>query len=118
MWGARFGRSYVNFLGRRIIGFIRTLHGLGAFALITLGVLVTKGHHARKLIYPLALLQLARSGVRLLPMILFLAVALGLVIIGQTVSLLTRVGVNQLLGTVMVTVVVRELGPLLWVLPP
>jgi len=113
MWGARFGRSYINFFGRRLISFLHTLHGLGAFALITLGVLVTKGAHARKLIYPLTIQQLARSGVRLLPMIIFLAIALGLVIIGQTVSLLSRVGVNQLLGTVMVTVVVRELGPLL-----
>jgi len=46
-------------------------------------------------------------------MIVFLGLALGLVIIGQTVSLLTRVGANSLLGTVMVTTVVRELGPLL-----
>lgn len=113
LWGARFGRSYVNFLGRRVVSFLRTLHGLGAFALITIGVLVSKGPVARRLIFPLVLQQLVRSGVRLLPMIIFLAVALGLVIIGQTVSLLTRVGVNTLLGTVMVTVVVRELGPLL-----
>jgi phospholipid/cholesterol/gamma-HCH transport system permease protein len=93
--------------------FIEVLRGLVAFALITLGVLVSKGHHARKLILPLALQQVARSGIALLPMVLFLAASLGLVIIGQTVSLLTRVGVNTLLGTVMVTVVVRELGPLL-----
>ena len=46
-------------------------------------------------------------------MILFLAIALGLVIIGQTVSLLSRVGATEFLGTVMATVVVRELGPLL-----
>src|SRR5206468_4487321 len=59
------------------------------------------------------LAQLSASGVRLLPMMIFLALALGLVIIGQTVSLLTRVGANSLLGTVMVTTVVRELGPLL-----
>lgn len=113
LWGWRFGRSYVNFFGRRVVGFVQTLHGLGAFALITMGVLVTKGHLARKVIYPLVVQQLVRSGVRLLPMILFLALALGLVIIGQTVSLLTRVGVNTLLGTIMVTVVVRELGPLI-----
>jgi phospholipid/cholesterol/gamma-HCH transport system permease protein len=34
-------------------------------------------------------------------------------VIGQTVSLLSRVNANQFLGTVMVSVVVRELGPLL-----
>src|SRR4051812_48089647 len=113
LWRAGLPRSYVSFFGRRVVRFIRALHGLGAFALITLGVLVSKGTVARRVIYPLVLQQLARSGLRLLPMILFLAVALGLVIIGQTVSLLTRVGVNTLLGTVMVTVVVRELGPLL-----
>jgi phospholipid/cholesterol/gamma-HCH transport system permease protein len=46
-------------------------------------------------------------------MILFLSLALGLVIIGQTVSMLSRVGATEYLGTVMATVVVRELGPLL-----
>src|SRR5438094_798629 len=45
-------------------------------------------------------------------MISFLACALGLMIIGQMVALLTRVGAQNLVGTVMVTVVVRELGPL------
>jgi len=45
--------------------------------------------------------------------VMFLSAILGLVVIGQTVSLLTSVGANRFLGTVMVTVVVRELGPLL-----
>ena len=45
-------------------------------------------------------------------MFLFLSAALGLVVIGQTVSWLTRVGAINFLGTVMVVVVVRELGPL------
>ena len=89
------------------------MYGLGAFVLITLGVLFTKFGVARQVIHPLVRAQLHRSGLRLLPMVIFLSVALGLVVIGQTVSLLTRVGVNNFLGTVMVTVVVRELGPLL-----
>jgi len=37
---------------------------------------------------------------------------LGLAIIGQTVALLSRVGATNYAGTIMVTVVVRELGPL------
>ena len=106
-------RSYVNFFGRKLLRFINVIHGLGAFALITLGVMFTKFGDARQLIHPLILAQLARSGLHLLPMIMFLALALGLVIIGQTVSLLARVGATPYLGVVMVTVVVRELGPLL-----
>jgi phospholipid/cholesterol/gamma-HCH transport system permease protein len=90
----------------------QTIHGLGAFALITLGVTVTKFHVASRIIHPLILREIHRAGVRLLPMISFLGVALGLVIIGQTVSLLSRVGATNYAGIVMVTVVVRELGPL------
>jgi phospholipid/cholesterol/gamma-HCH transport system permease protein len=62
---------------------------------------------------PLLLRQVVRSGVALLPMTTFLALALGLVIIGQTMSVLTRVGAQGFLGTVLVTVVIRELAPLL-----
>jgi len=113
LWRAPLPRSYVNFFGRELLRFFDLVHGLGAFTLITLGVILTKPRAARQVVYPLILGQLSASGVRLLPMIIFLALALGLVIIGQTVSLLTRVGANAYLGTIMVTVVVRELGPLL-----
>jgi phospholipid/cholesterol/gamma-HCH transport system permease protein len=109
-------RSTVRLFGRGVIRFFGALHGLGAFALITLGVMVTKLGQARRVLHPLILQQLLRAGLQLFPMILFLAVALGLVVIGQTVSLLNRVGAHQFLGTVMVTVVVRELGPLITVL--
>ena len=112
-WTTRWPRSYVTFVGRRIVRFLAAVHALGAFALISFGVLISKFGVARSVIYPVALSQIARSGLNLLPMILFLAIALGLVIIGQTVSLLTRVGATELIGTVMATVVVRELGPLL-----
>jgi phospholipid/cholesterol/gamma-HCH transport system permease protein len=112
-WAYRAQRSYVTFVGRGIIRFLAELHALGAFALISFGVLISKFGVARGVVYPMALAQLARSGLRLLPMILFLSLALGLVIIGQTVSMLSRVGATEFLGTVMATVVVRELGPLL-----
>src|SRR5437762_3674057 len=49
----------------------------------------------------------------MLPMFLFMSAAIGLLVIGQSVSWLTRVGAINYLGTIMVVVVVRELGPLL-----
>lgn len=113
LWRAPLPPSYINFVGRKLLRFILTVQGLGAFALITLGVTVKKFGVARRVIHPLIRAHLARSGLRLLPMVLFISFALGLVVIGQTVSLLSRVSANQFLGTVMVTVVVRELGPLL-----
>jgi phospholipid/cholesterol/gamma-HCH transport system permease protein len=102
----------MNWIGRKLLRLIDTVHGLGAFALITFGVTVTKFNVASRVVHPLIRAEIYRSGVRLLPMIGFLAAAMGLVVIGQTVALLSRVGATNWAGTVMVTVVVRELGPL------
>ena len=116
-FGPRVGRPslarvYLNWIGRIILSVVRTIHGLGAFALITLGVTLTKFWKAADLIHPMISLQITRAGVRLLPMVSFVAFVLGLVVIGQTVSLLNRFGAQNWAGTVMVTVIVRELGPL------
>ncbi|MEW6307390.1 MAG: ABC transporter permease [Verrucomicrobiota bacterium] len=105
-------RSYLNFVGQQLMRLADMIHGLGAFGIITLGVTVTKFNAASKVIHPLIRRQIYMAGLRLLPMVSFLGMALGMVIIGQTVALLSRVGAQNLAGTVMVTVVVRELGPL------
>ncbi|HEY5912388.1 MAG TPA: ABC transporter permease [Verrucomicrobiae bacterium] len=99
-------------VGRKLFLFLLTVQGLGAFALITIGVMVTKGRASRRVIWPLVFHEVSRAGLRLLPMFLFIAAALGLLVIGQSVSWLTRVGAINYLGTIMVIVVVRELGPL------
>src|SRR2546423_12195039 len=106
-------RSFTHYLGRKLFRLVLTVQGLGAFGLITLGVILKKFRAARHLIWPLVFHEISRAGSRLLPLFLFISAALGLVVIGQTVSWLTRVGAINYLGTIMVIVVVRELGPLL-----
>ncbi len=105
--------SYTNFIGRYFFRFLFTVQGIGAFALITLGVMLSKFGRASQVLRPLVRKEIARSGVRLLPMFLFLSAVLGLLVIGQAVSWLSRVGAVNYLGVVMVVVVVRELGPLI-----
>lgn len=105
--------SFTHALGRRLFRFLLTIQGLGAFTLITLGVILTKFRVARHVVWPLILHEIGRAGLRLLPMFLFLAAALGLLVIGQSVSWLTRFGAINYLGAIMVLVVVRELGPLI-----
>ena len=104
--------SLMAYVGRGLFRFLLTMQGLGAFALISLGVMITRFGAARKVIRPRVFQEVSRAGLRLLPMFLFMSAALGLVVIGQTVSWLTRVGAINYLGTIMVVVVVRELGPL------
>ena len=105
-------RTYLNFVGRLLLRSLETVQGLGAFALITLGVVFTKSQVAPRLMRPIIRAQIFRAGVRLVPVVGFMGCALGLVIIGQTVTLLTSVGAQNYTGMVMVTVVVRELGPI------
>jgi len=99
--------------GHRLLHALKDLHGMSAFLLITLSVVLGKFNTARSVVHPAIRTQIVRAGVSLLPMVAFLACALGLVVIGQTVSLLSRYGAENYAGTVMATVVVRELGPIM-----
>jgi phospholipid/cholesterol/gamma-HCH transport system permease protein len=103
---------WIDGLGRAVVRFLQVAKAQVAFSLITLSVGLTRLGVASRVVRPLVRAQIHRAGWRLLPMTTFLAFALGLVIIGQTISLLTRVGIQGYAGTVMVSIVVRELGPL------
>lgn len=106
-------KSYTNYLGRKLFLFVLTVQGLGAFALITLGVILRKSGVAKNVIRPRIRQEIARAGVALLPMFVFVALALGFVVVGQTIAALARVGQMTFLGQTMVIVIVRELGPLI-----
>src|SRR5215469_11416906 len=106
-------RSYTDYLGQQIFLLLLTIQGLAAFAMITLGVILKKSGVARGVIQPRVRQELNRAGTTLLPMFIFVALGLGFVVIGQTLSMLAKVGATAYLGSTMVNVVVRELGPLL-----
>ena len=106
-------KSYTDLFGRKLFLALLTVQGLGAFALITLGVMLKKFNVARGVIQPRVRQEIYRAGVSLVPMFIFVALALGFVVVGQTVSALARVGQTAYLGSTMVIVIVRELGPLL-----
>jgi phospholipid/cholesterol/gamma-HCH transport system permease protein len=106
-------KSYTDRLGRKCFRALLTLQGLGAFSLITLGVILEKFGEAGKVIHPRIRSEIYRAGVALLPMFLFVSLALGFLVVGQTVAALARVGATDYLGSTMVIVIVRELGPLL-----
>src|SRR5438552_12046285 len=106
-------RAYANYWGRQFLLFLLTIQGLGAFALITLGVFVQKFLVAQNVIWPLMRRETARAGVRLLPMFLFVAGALRLLVTGQPMSTDGLLRAARYLGSVMVSVVVCELGLLL-----
>jgi phospholipid/cholesterol/gamma-HCH transport system permease protein len=103
----------MDFLGRKLFLFLLTIQGLGAFALITLGVILKKSSVAHSVMHPRIRHEINRAGIALMPMFVFVALALGFLVVGQTVSALAKVGATDYLGSTMVIVIVRELGPLL-----
>jgi phospholipid/cholesterol/gamma-HCH transport system permease protein len=110
---ARLPQFVADRLGRKLFRAASTVQGLGAFTLITVSVILNKFGVASQVIRPRIRREIVRAGVRLIPMFLFVALALGLLVVGQTVSTLAKVGATNYLGATMVVVIVRELGPLL-----
>ena len=106
-------KAWTDRLGRKLFLALLTVQGVGAFALITLGVILKKFHVAQSVVQPRIRQEISRSGSALMPLFFFVALALGFLVVGQTVSALAKVGATDYLGSTMVIVVVRELGPLL-----
>jgi phospholipid/cholesterol/gamma-HCH transport system permease protein len=106
-------KSYTDRLGRKLFLALLTVQGLGAFALITLGVILKKSRTARSVVQPRVRQEISRAGSALLPLFIFVALALGFVVVGQAISVLAKTGQTSYLGDTMVIIIVRELGPLL-----
>jgi phospholipid/cholesterol/gamma-HCH transport system permease protein len=106
-------KSYTDRLGLKIFLLLLTIQGLGAFALITIGVILNKFRVARSVVQPRVRQEISRAGSTLMPLFFFVSLALGFVVVGQAISVLAKTGQTNFLGDTMVIVIVRELGPLL-----
>ncbi|HAV63253.1 MAG TPA: hypothetical protein DCY13_12920 [Verrucomicrobiales bacterium] len=105
--------TFLRLAGRRTLLTVDTIRGMIAFTLISMGALISQRGRARSLIRSLIVDQVALNGLRLLPLGMLVAAAFGLVVVGQIVVLLTRVGATQLIGPLVVSLVIRELAPLI-----
>lgn len=103
--------AIVRLFVRPLYQWVRSAQRLAAFGLIVLGTGVTKLGRGGTLVRATILDQIRRAGIRLLPFMGLVSLALGFVILGQTVVLLRQIGAEDRLGMVMVTVVFRELAP-------
>jgi phospholipid/cholesterol/gamma-HCH transport system permease protein len=105
--------SLAGNIGRKLFLLFLTVQGICVFAVVILLTFFKKFRSAQRIIRPAIRRETARASTRLMPMLLFLALALGFLIIAQTAAVAATVGATHLIGTVMVVAVVREIGPLL-----
>jgi phospholipid/cholesterol/gamma-HCH transport system permease protein len=101
-----------GFVASKVYGLWSSLRRAVAFGLIALGAMVVQRRKARAVVGPLVVEEVFRAGPRLAPIVGFLGAALGVLFVGQTAALLDSVGASNLTGPLLVTVVIRELGPL------
>ena len=105
--------TWVESIGLRTLQSPSGLRARWRFAKTALAATVSVPRPLRAEVHARVIEHLWRCGVRQVPLIALLGLALGLLIVGQSVALLRQVGAQHYMGTVMVTVVMRELGPLL-----
>jgi len=104
--------SLLQAAGQRALMAGETLKGLIAFGLISIGSMIAHRRRARPLIRALVVEQVADNGLRLLPLGLGVAAGMGILMVGQLIVLLARLGATQLIGPLIVSLIIRELAPL------
>lgn len=89
-WAGRI--RFIGAMGRAVVHYPSTIRSLGLRVIVN---------------------QIRFTAVQAIPFLFTMALVIGVVVIVQTNAQAERLGFSQVLGTILVTVVVRELGPLL-----
>lgn len=107
------GSSVIGWLGQKTIDGYLYLTDLSAQVYVTLRELVTPGRQGRWASLRVTLRQMLFTGVDALPVVSAIALMLGLIVITQAGTQLPKVGGEGMIGSIIVVVIIRELGPLL-----
>lgn len=101
----------VRYLGRSALSWVdvmRAVLGVVAHSLSSFFLKFTKGRPAT---LSVLLKQIYFTGFEAIPIISWIALILGLIIVTQTVNILPKLGAEGLIGEIFVWVVIREIGP-------
>ena len=103
----------IGWLGQRTIDGYLYLTDLSAQVYVTFRELVSPGRQGRWASLRVTFRQMLFTGVDALPVVGAIALMLGLIVITQAGTQLPKVGGEGLIGSIIVVVIIRELGPLL-----
>jgi phospholipid/cholesterol/gamma-HCH transport system permease protein len=103
----------IGWLGRRTIAAYSYVADLATLVVLSFRELAMPGRQGRGEALRVITRQILFTGVDALPVVSAIALMIGLIIITQAGTQLPKVGAGDQIGTIIVVVVVRELGPLL-----
>jgi len=104
---------FLETLGAWLLGVIETFLDFCAYNLLVIRTIFSsrpKGHRSS---LQVLFKQVLFTGYDALPVVAFIALAIGAISIIQSLTYLPRIGAGGFLGEVLVTVIIRELGPLI-----
>jgi phospholipid/cholesterol/gamma-HCH transport system permease protein len=100
-------------LGRGVARRVASTGGLARFLFRTLAAWGTLPRGGRRVVRRVLLNQIWFTALQAIPIVIVLASILSYLVISQAVRELGRINATELIGTLMVVAIVRELGPLL-----
>lgn len=103
----------VAWIGHRVLAWYAYLSDLAALVFLSLRELANPVERVRRTASGVIARQILFTGVDALPVMSAIALMLGVIIITQAGTQLPKVGAGDQIGTIIVVVVIRELGPLL-----
>lgn len=103
----------ISTVGNVVTRWLSQLGALARFLFVTLGAWRSLPHAGRRVVRRVFLNQVWFTGIQAIPLIVVLSGILSFLVISQAVRELGRLGATELIGTLMVVAIVRELGPLL-----
>ena len=104
--------SPVMLVGRLFLDVTKTIKGLFELGIIALTTLATHSLNPKYSFWPALRAQVAKSGVRLFIWASILAAGLGAVVVGQMLGVFTDFGAQNYFGTILVSTVINEIGPM------
>ncbi len=105
--------SIIEWLGAQTVAGLTYLSDLGALVVQAFLDVGAGGARGRREAFRVITRQILFTGVDALPVVSVIALLLGIIVITQAGTQLPLVGAENLIGSIIVVVVIRELGPLL-----
>ncbi|MBI1911320.1 MAG: ABC transporter permease [Deltaproteobacteria bacterium] len=101
----------IRYLGESVLRRFTVLSSVWEILLSSFLNLIFRFHRGRKATLRVLLKQIYFTGFEAIPIVSWIAIVLGLIIVTQSLSILPRFGGEGLIGEIFVWVVIREVGP-------
>lgn len=105
--------SKIDMIGKNFLGFFYHFFGSLVFLYVTFREVLKIKFSSLSSVLSIVVAQIFFTGFQALPLISFIALAVGSIVVIQSIAQLSVLGSQEIMGKILVVTIVRELGPLL-----